>query len=88
MRSARPALPSHLTETITAIYGFVPSWPERDRSVDAALGANHRMHLSRPTRAPSVLVSASTPTSRAADRFVSESLLREEVLFSYRENEG
>ncbi len=83
-----PVLPSHLTETIAAIYGFVPSRPERDGSVDAARSANRRMHLSRSTRAPSVLVPAGTPTRRAADRFIGEALLREELLFTCRENEG
>ena len=79
---------SHLTETIAAVYGFVPSWPERDCSVDAALRANRRMHLSRSTIAPSGLAPAGTPTRRAAAWFVSETLLREELLFTYREHEG
>ena len=77
-----------MTETITAIYGFVPSWPERDRGIDATLRANHRMHLSRSTIASAVLVPPGTPARRAAARFVGESLLREELLFTYRENEG
>ncbi len=85
---SRSVLPSHLTETITAIYWFVPSWPEGDSSVDAALRANRWMHLSRSTRAPSVLVSAGTTTRRAAAWFVGETLLREELLFTCRENEG
>ncbi len=84
----RPVLLSHLTETITAVYGFVPSWPERDRSVDTTLGANRRMHLSRSTKAAPVLVPAGTTTRRAAARLVGETLLREELLFTYRENEG
>ena len=84
----RRVLPSHLTETITPVYGFVPSWPERDCSVDATLLANRRMHLSRSSIAPSVLVPSGTPTRRAAARFVGETLLREELLFTYRENGG
>jgi len=84
----RPVLPSHLSETITAVYGFVPSWPEGDSRVDATLRANRRMHLSRSTIALSALVPAGTPTRRAAARFVGETLLREELLFTYRENEG
>ena len=84
----RPVLLSHLTETITAVYGFVPSWPEGNRGVDATLRANRRMHLSGSTIAPSALVSAGTPTRRAATRFVGETLLREELLFTYRENDA
>lgn len=84
----RRVLPSHLTETISAVYGFVPSWPERDSGVDATLRANHRMHLSRSTIAPSDLVPTGTPTRRATGRFVGETLLREELLFTYREYEG
>ncbi len=77
-----------MTETITAIYGFVPGWPERDSGVDATLRANRGMHLSRSTRAPSVLVPAGTTARRAAAWFVGETLLREELLFTNRENEG
>ena len=84
----RPVLPPHLTETITAVYGFVPSWPEGDCGVDATLRANRRMHLSRSAIASSVLVPAGTPTLRAAARFVGETLLGEELLLTYRENEG
>ena len=87
-RLVLPLLPSHLTETITAVYGFVPGWPERDGSVDAALRAYRWMHLSRSTIAPTVLVPAGTAARRAAARFVGETLLREKLLFAYRKNEG
>ncbi len=77
-----------MTETITAIYGLVPSWPERDSGIDAALRANRWMHLPRSTIAPPVLVPAGTATRRAAAWFVGETLLRKELLLTDRENES
>ena len=92
----RQQLLSHRAEAVAAVDGTVTPREERHHGIYATLGADRRVHLPRSTAVTSaataataaLLATASTPAGRASAGLIGETLLRKELLFTYRENEG
>ena len=78
-------LGSHCAEAIAAVNRPVAPWDERNHRVDAALGADYRMHFPRCAGIAALLIFARSTTFRAALGFVSVPSRRKEFLFPDRE---
>ena len=87
----RQQLLSHGAEAVATVHWPVAARQERHLRVNATLGAHRRMHFSRAAAVPaaaSLLATASTPAGRASAGLIGEPLGCEELLFTYREDEG
>ena len=70
----------HCAETIAAVHGPVAPGDERNRGVDAALGADYGVHFPWPARGAALLIFSRSATLRAALGLVGEALHRMERL--------
>jgi len=75
----------HFAETVTAVYGPVAAWLERNLSVFAAAGAYSRKHLAALATAP-VLVLTGRAAFRAAAGLIGKPFFCKEFLFRYGEH--
>lgn len=75
----------HCAETIAAVHGPVAPGDERNRGVDAALGADYGVHFPWPARGAALLIFSRSATLRAALGLVGVPSRRKELLFSGRE---